>query len=142
MNPLLYEQAFFAQSVWVLARTSDDMELLAVASTIRNHVIVRGLGKIPTYRTFSEACDDFLANYPQRPRPKLDDPAFVAPGGLLFQIESIYDCSYQDVTATVDHPEGAKYFANQPDDWFKAEIAGRPDIHPLIGTFGSMMFYC
>ena len=141
MNPQEYEQAFLALTAWQVSATSSVDEMVAVACTIRNHVIVRGLGKVPTYRSYSEACEDFLANYPQRSRPKLDDPAFVAPGGLLFQIGSIYDCTAEDVTATHDHPEGAKYFSNRPDDWFRAEIIDRPDVHPLIGSWGAMQFY-
>jgi hypothetical protein len=141
VNPLEYEVAFYAQTVWQLARSSNQDELLAVACVIRNHVVPR-LGQVAAYPSFYEACQDFLAVYPShRPIPSLSEPAFVAPGGLLFNISAIYDCSYEDVTATHDHPNGAKYFANEPDDWFKAEIAGRPDIHPLIGQYGSMYFY-
>jgi hypothetical protein len=141
MNPLEYEQALLALTAWQVSATSSVDEMVAVACTIRNHVIVRGLGNVPTYRSYSEACEDFLANYPQRARPKLDDPAFVAPHGLLFQIAGIYDCTAEDVTATHDHPEGAKYFSNRPDDWFRAEIIDRPNVHPLIGSWGAMQFY-
>lgn len=140
MNPLEFEQAFYAQTVWQLSRSSNMDEMLAVACVIRNHVIPR-LGVISAYKSYYDACQDFLKTFPRRELPSLSDPAFVSTDGLLFHLGRIYSCEDPDVTATHDHPNGAKYFANEPDDWFRAEIIGKPDIHPLLGTWGSMQFY-
>lgn len=140
MSPLEYEIAFYAASTWRLARTSDSMELLAVASVLRNHVMPR-LGQISRYKSFYECCQDFLTVYPCRALPSLSDPAFVSKEGLLFNINKVYNCELPDVTSTHDHPAGALYFANEPDEWFRTEIIARPDVHPLIGNFGSMQFY-
>lgn len=140
MTPLDYEMAFYAQTVWQLSRSSNLDEMLAVACVIRNHVMPR-IGKISVYKSYYEACQDFLKICPKRGLPSLSDPAFVSMDGLLFHLGRIYRCEDPDVTATHDHPDGAKYFANEPDDWFRAEIIGKPDIHPLLGTWGSMQFY-
>jgi hypothetical protein len=140
LSPLDFEVAFYALSTWRLARTSNQDELLAVACTIRNHVVPR-LGQVAAYKSFYEACQDFAKIYPIRALPDLTDPAFVSTDGLLYHITRVYTCEHPDVTATHDHPNGARFFANEPDDWFRAEIIGRPDIHPLIGSFGSMQFY-
>ena len=140
MSPLDYELAFYAMTTWQLARSSNLDELTAVASTIRNHVIPR-LGQVTAYKSFYEACIDFLKIYPSRALPSLSDPAFVSKDGLLFHIGRIYTCKDPDVTATHDHPNGAKYFANEPDEWFRTEIIGKPELHPLLGQWGSMQFY-
>jgi hypothetical protein len=145
MNPREYEIAFFAQTVWRVARSSDQNELVACACAIRNYVVPR-IGQVATYTSFSEACDAFLLVYPTRPRPSMDDPAFVSqPNGLLANIEEIYSCSYADVTATHDHPGGARYFSRvttlDPNDWFQLEIVNKQAIHPLLGTWGSLQFF-
>lgn len=137
-----YEIALFANAVWRLAFSSEPMELLAVACTIRNYVVPR-MGVEPTYASFSEACDDFLSNYPIRSGPKLDDPALVLPpDGLLCRINSVYDCSMQDVTSSQDNPKGARHFARvislPSEHWLQGIIKTRE----LIGSFGAMQFYC
>jgi hypothetical protein len=142
MNPVDYECAFFAQTVWCVSCTSDQNELIAVATTIRNHVIPR-IGQIATYPSFAEACEAFLKICPTRPRPPLTDPAFV--NTLLFNIADIYNCEYPDVTSTHDHPNGARYFARvaniAEDDWFRLEIINKQEQHPLLGTWGALQFF-
>jgi hypothetical protein len=145
VNPRVYEICFMAQTVWQISYSSDMDEMVAVANTLRNHVIPRP-GQTSTYVSFSDACEGFLEAYPTRERPRLDDAAFVSsPQGLLAQIEAIYDCSVPDITATHDHPNGARYFARvqslDPQDWRKLEIIDRPTLHPLLGQFGSMQFW-
>ena len=143
VTPREYEVAFFAQTVWRLAHSSDENELMAVACAVRNLVIPRP-GTVPIYASFSEACEDCLRIYPTRPRPVLTDIAFVSPNGLLAQINDVYDGTYPDVTATQNHLAGARYFsrvANLPDDdWFKQAIVNNAK-HPLLGSWGSMQFY-
>lgn len=145
MSPREYEIAFFAQVTWMVSRSSDTNETTAVACTIRNHVVPR-IGQVATYPSFSAACEDFLRVYPIRPRPSLEDPAFVShPDGLLANIKEIYNCAYADVTATHDHPSGARYFARvttlEPNDWFQLEIVNKQALHPLLGTWGSLQFF-
>ena len=145
MSPVDYECMFYAQTVWRVARSSDQNELIAVASVIRNHVVPR-LGQVATYSSFEIACRDFLQVYPTRELPSLTDPAFVsAPEGLLYNIAGIYNCETPDITATHDHPNGAKYFNRvsqlDPSDWFVLEITNKQGQHPLIGTFGSLQFF-
>ena len=145
MTPREYEIAVFAGTVWQLARSSDVNELAAVGVTLRNHVVPR-IGQVATYPSFLEACEDFIRVYPVRLRPTLTEPAFVdRTEGFLAIAESIYDCSYPDITATHDHPNGAKYFNRvsqlDPSDWFVLEITNKQGIHPLIGTFGAMQFF-
>lgn len=146
MDPVEYEIAFFAQTVFRISRSSDVNELAAVACTIRNHVVPR-LGQVGTYPSFEAACLDFLKVYPNRDLPLLTDPAFVShPDGLLHIATDIYDCSYPDITATQDHPGGAKFFNHvsdlPADDWFYIEVISQPEKHPLLGTFGGMQFFC
>jgi hypothetical protein len=145
LTPRDYEIAFYAQSVWRLANSSDINELMAVAATIRNHVLPK-LGEVSTYKSYSEACLSFLGTHPLRAHPTADDDAFFArPYGLLSTISSIYSGQTPDITATHDHPKGAKFFARvtslSPGDWRKIEIVNRPSGHPLLGTFGSMQFF-
>lgn len=140
IGPLEFEQAFFAQTVWVISRSSNLDEMLAVASVVRNHVQPR-LGQITAYKSYYEACLDFLKIYPSRALPSLSDPSFVSKDGLLFHIGRIYTCEDPDVTATHDHPNGAKYFANEPDEWFRTEIIGKPELHPLLGQWGTLQFF-
>ena len=145
MTPRDFEIALFASTVWQVARSSDQNELLAVACSLRNNVVPR-IGSVAPFASFAEACDAALKVYPLRPPPSLADPAFVAPPeGLLCVIESIYDCSMPDITATQDHPNGARYFARVTtlglNDWFQLEIVNKQGQHPLIGTFGAMQFF-
>ena len=145
MTPYQYELAFFAATVWRVSYSSDTNETLAVACAIRNHVIPR-MGKASSYRSFTDACEAFLKAYPLRDFPKLSDPAFVSSSdGVLSFIDKVYDCSTPDFTSTMTNPDGAKYFARvvslPADDWRKREVVDRPDIHPLLGTFGAMQFF-
>lgn len=145
ITPSQYELAFYAQTVWRLAFSSDVNELTAVACTVRNHVIPK-MGQITDYDSYLDACEAFLNNYPVRENPTRDDIAFFSrPDGILYNIERIYNCEQIDITATHDQPAGAKYFARvislAPDDWRKIQIVNRPTGHPLLGTFGSMQFY-
>ena len=145
LTPQDYEIAMFAQATWRLARSSDQNELIAVACVLRNHIMPR-LGQVATYRSYMECIVDFFKVYPTRELPSLTDPAFVsAPEGLLFNIAGIYNCETPDITATHDHPNGAKYFNRvsqlEPSDWFVLEITNKQGQHPLIGTFGSMQFF-
>ena len=142
MNSIEYEQAVYAQAVWQLAYSSSQDELLAVACTLRNHVIPRLLGQVSSYATYLEACEDFIRVYPTRPRPSLIDPTFT---WLLSQISGIYNCELPDLTSTHDHPQGAKYFSRvvtlEPTDRFYQEIIQKSGQHPLLGSFGSMQFF-
>jgi hypothetical protein len=145
MVPQDYEIAFYAQTVWRLAHSSDTNELVAVANVVRNYVVPR-LGQVAVYSSFTEACFEFMKVYPLRELPFLTDPAFVSqPEGLLCQITDIYTCAAKDITATHDHPNGARYFARvahlDPNDWFQLEIVNKQGQHPLLGTFGSMQFF-
>jgi hypothetical protein len=145
MSPLEYEIAFYAQTVWRLANSSDTNENLAVACAIRNHVIPK-MGMASTYESYTEACLAFLQTHPLRNYPTKDDESFISrPEGLLFNIARIHSCEYPDITSTHDHPAGARYFARvtslQDGDWRKTEIVGRPSAHCLLGTFGSMQFF-
>ena len=145
MKPSTFEAAFLAQTVWSLARSSNTDELTAIACTLRNHVVPR-MGQVAAFKTFTEACENFLAVYPLRERPTLQEPAFISyPDGLLAVIEAIYSCSFPDTTSTQAFPNGAKYFARvselKDDDWRKVEVVNRPGVHPLIGTIGSQQFF-
>lgn len=141
MNPRDYEIAVYAQSVWQLANSSDGHEITAVACALRNNVVAR-LGQTAPYASFLEACEDSLKAYPVRPRPQLTDRAFIE---LLRWIEECYNCEMVDITASLDNPNGARYFARvtqiPEDHWFRLEILDKQAIHPLIGTFGSMQFF-
>lgn len=145
MTPREYEIAVFAQTVWQLARSSDVNELAAVACTIRNLVIPR-IGQIAAFPSYLEACEASILVYPTRQRPALTDIAFTDPtSGFLAIAEDIYDCSYQDITASHDHSNGAKYFYSvsglAADHWFQIEILNQPEKHPLLGTFGALQFF-
>lgn len=144
MTPLEYELAFYAQTVWRVANSSDVNELTAIACTIRNHVVPK-MGSYTDYDSFMDACEAFLKNYSVRDNPTRDDEAFFSRNGILYNISKIYECEYPDITATHDHPTGAKYFARvislAPDDWRKIQIVNRPTGHPLLGTWGSMQFF-
>jgi hypothetical protein len=120
------------------------MELLAVACTIRNHVVSRPGSDWLVYPNYMVACDEFMGNCPTRPAPELTEDALITPpDGLLCVINGVYDCTIRDVTSNHDHPTGAKYFARvaalkeDSSDWLRIAAAARP----LIGTFGSMQFY-
>lgn len=144
LTPRDYEVAFFAQTVWRVANSNDVNELLAVACTIRNHVLPK-IGEVATYESYTEACRQFLSTHPLRDYPS-DEDAFVSrPQGLLYNIGSIYSGQQPDITATHDHPKGAKFFARVTsllaDDWRKIAIVNRPTGHPLLGTWGSMQFF-
>lgn len=145
MSPSQFECAFYAESVWRLARSSNVDELIAIAATLRNHVIARQ-GAATEYKSFTDVCEDFLRLCPIRDRPRMDEPALISyPDGLLCNIEQIYDCSALDITSTQANPRGAKYFCRVAEltqgDWFKTEIVDKPNLHPLIGAFGSQNFY-
>lgn len=144
MTPREYEIAQYARAVWMLAKSGTVAELLAIACTIRNHVVPKP-GGTASYDSFSEACGAFLALFPVRQPPTLQDPAFVSPNGLLSQIEDIYDCTAIDLTATHDQPGGARFFARvvevEPESWFDLEIIKRSAVHPLLGTWGAQQFF-
>ena len=145
LNLLEYEIAFYAQTCYRLANSSDTNELIAIAATIRNWVVPK-MGRPAEYESYSDACLVFLENYPLRGYPTADDPAFISrPEGLLCNISQIYSCEYPDITATQDHPNGARFFARvsglSDTDWRKIEIANRPTGHCLLGTFGSQQFF-
>ena len=77
--------------------------------------------------------------YGARPRPTMQESALIShPDGLLAIIDSVYDCSYPDLTATATTP-GARYFgqASNLPDWLKTMAA----THHLCGTFGAMQFW-
>lgn len=145
LTPRDYEITLFAQTVWRVANSSDLNELNAVACAIRNHVMPK-MGDVATYDSYAEACAGFLETHPLRPMPNMTDVEFVArPHGLLCYIDKIYSGEMPDITATHDHPSGARYFARvislPDDDWRKSQIVGRPSGHPLLGTWGSMQFF-
>jgi hypothetical protein len=138
VTPQAYETAFFAQSVWQLAKSNDLNELAAIACAIRNHVIPRP-GQIQTYKSFTQACEDFMKAYGVRARPTMLEDAFIShPDGLLSIIDSVYDCSYSDLTATATTP-GARYFgqASNLPEWLKPLAVS----HHLCGTFGAQSFW-
>lgn len=144
LTPRDYEVAFFAQTCWRVANSSDVNELQAVACAIRNHVLPK-LGEIATYESYTEACVQFLNTHPLRDYPGNEDAFISRPQGLLYNIGSIYSGATPDITATHDHPKGARFFARvislPADDWRMVEIVKRPSGHPLLGTFGSMQFF-
>jgi hypothetical protein len=145
LTPYDYEIAFYAQTCWRLANSSDANELTAVAATIRNHVLPK-LGQVATYESYTEACLGFLDTHPLRPYPSMQDEAFISrPYGLLYNIGQIYSGEMADITATHDHPSGARFFARVTslgaDDWRKLQIVDKPAIHCLLGTWGSMQFW-
>jgi len=145
MTPNQFECAFFAETIWRLAQSNNTDELLAIGSTIRNHVIPR-MGQRGAFNSYSEACEAFLSLYPVRERPGMQEQALVSyPDGLLAVIDGIYDCSIADLTASSSFPNGAKYFARvtilKEDDWRKRDIVDRQGIHSLIGTWGAQQFF-
>jgi hypothetical protein len=139
MTPQQYEAAFLAQTAFKLSVSNSFDEFCAVACTIRNHVIPRP-GQIATYKSFPEACIDFLKAYPAREEPLLVEDALIAPGGLLAVIEGIWDCSYPDITATQTTP-GARMFgrasAIDSQDWRYPLIRSST----LLGSWGSQQFF-
>jgi hypothetical protein len=139
MTPQEFETAYLAQTIWRLALSDSVDELIAVGCTLRNWVIPK-MGKIAKYKTYPEACADFLRTYPLRDFPNMTEDALVSTNGLLSVIDGIYDCSYPDLTATQTTP-GALYFARahsvNPDDW----RYGITHNHQLLGTFGSQQFW-
>jgi hypothetical protein len=140
VTPQTYEAAVLATTSWRLALSTSVDELAAIACTIRNHVIPRP-GQIATYKSFPDACEDFLKAYPIREAPKTTEDALVAPTvGLLAIIDSIYECSYPDITATQTTP-GARYFARtaflDTADWRWPLVQSRP----VLGTFGAQQFF-
>jgi hypothetical protein len=135
-----YEAVVLAQTCWKLSLSSSIDELIAIGCTIRNHIIPRP-GRIVTYRTWLDACEDFTKVYPIRPLPISDaDSFFLPPNGLISICQELYDCSYPDLTATQTTP-GALYFARaaqvSPSDWRHSIIQTRQ----LLGTFGSQQFF-
>jgi hypothetical protein len=142
VTPRDYEVAMYAQAVWRLAHSSDSMELLAVACSVRNMVVPSPLSSRQPYASYSAACEDYLANFPTRGLPTLTDDEFVLPpDGLLCVIGGVYDCTIRDVTSTQDNPHGARWFARvtalPTNHWLQNVIKTAP----LIGTFGSMQFF-
>lgn len=143
MTPADYEKALLANAAYRLAHQDDINESIAIACVIRNHVRPR-LG-VSQYKSYTQAIDDFFGIYPVRPNPEINSPVLNGKAGILSAIDSIYDCSYVDITASRNNPTGAKYFARvrslSQDDWRFIEVVSRPQLHPLIGTFGSQQFY-
>lgn len=139
MTPQTFEAAVLAQTAWRLAISNSVDELIAIASTIRNHVIPRP-GKVATYKSFPEACAEFLIAYPVREAPQVNEMALIAPMGLLSVIEKIYSCEYADITATQTTP-GATMFARtatlEEKDWRYFQVRSKQ----LCGTFGSQQFF-
>ena len=139
MTPQQYECALLARVSFQLSLSNSVEEMLAVACTLRNWVIPK-LGQVATYKSYPEACADFLRTYPTRDEPNLTEDAFIAPSGLLAQIEKIYDCTFFDITATQTTP-GARDFARAAavteSDWRWQIIHSRP----VLGTFGSQQFF-
>lgn len=143
MTPENYEKAMLANAAYRLAYMDDLMEMTAICCVIRNHVLPRlGMAK---YKSFTDAIEDFFCLYPTRTNPPINSPLLAGKTGLLSIIDSIYDCTYADVTASHNNVLGARYFARvqslPPDDWRYAEVVSRPGLHPLIGSFGSQAFY-
>jgi hypothetical protein len=139
VTPQAYEAAFLAQTAWRLALGDCVDETMAIMLVLRNHVIPRP-GQIPTYKSFPEACIDFLEAYPTRKYPTMQEDAFIAPNGILALCEQVYDCSYPDITATQTTP-GARMFARTSSlsdkDWRKPLV----QCSQLLGTFGSQQFF-
>lgn len=143
MTPADYEKAMLANAAYRLAYMDNVDELIAIACTIRNHVTPR-MGA-PQYKSFSAAIEDFFSLYPVRSNPAINSPVLTGHTGILSFVGDIYDGRYADITASHNNPLGARYFARvqslPQDDWRFAEIVSRPELHPLIGTFGSQAFY-
>lgn len=139
MTPKEFETAYLAQTIWRLALSDSVDELISIGCTIRNWVIPK-MGKIAPYKTYPEACAEFLKTYPVRDFPTMTEDALVSTNGLLSVIDGIYDCSYPDLTATQTTP-GALYFARvtalDESDW-RYNISRT---HQLIGTYGSQQFW-
>lgn len=142
MTPQTYEKAKLASAVWRLAKSNDPNELLAVACTMRNHLVAMP-GKPQTYNSFSTCVEGFLKIYANhlRPAPLLNEPAFVSfPDGLLSVIDDVYEFKTRDITATETTP-GARFFAQaskvMEEDLFWPIVQGRQP----VGTFGAQQFY-
>lgn len=145
-----YEKGLLVQAAWRLARSADVNELLALVCVVRNWVIPKtypGIVRQPLrsavyHATFSEAVKELYELYPLRDLPRIDEPVLIDPSeGLLLAVDGLYDCSTPDQTSSKAYPGGARYFSRMgTPDWMK-EIIGRPNEHPLIGSFGSQQFY-
>lgn len=138
-----YEKALIVQATFRLAKSDDVNELLAIACVIRNLVVPR-LGQVPEYPSYTAAIEEMLNAYELRPFPRHDNPALVDPDdGLLVKVDGVYDNSMPDFTSSRSHPGGARFFcsARRPAAWFQSSILDRPDVHALIGSFGSQQFY-
>ena len=145
-----YEKALLVAASWQLALTNDINELLAVASVIRNWVVPKFQARVypmreKTYHaSYTDAIREFLELYPVRPLPNVNESVLVDPvEGLLLKVDQVYDCSLIDLTSSRAAPFGARYFgrSRNPSEFFAKEVLQRQDLHPLIGTFGSMQFH-
>lgn len=145
MQPAQYEKAQLVRACWMLAQSNNTDELVAVACTLRNYIVPR-FGQVAIYRTYTEVIRQFCINFPTRSEPEINEPALVDPyEGLLYKIESVYDCTMPDITSSHQHPEGAKYFARvtkvEPGSWFDLEIIHKSAFHPLLGSWGAQQFF-
>jgi hypothetical protein len=139
MTPPEFEMVMLAQTSYRLAMSDSLDELICIALTIRNWVVPRPGSLIPC-KSYPVACREFLASYPVRDLPYGDEDVLTAPGALLSLIDSIYNCSHPDITATQTTP-GALYFGRAssllPGDW-RYQISRT---RQLLGTFGTQQFW-
>ena len=148
MQQTEFEKGLLAMAAWRLARSSDVNELLAILCTLRNWVTNRGLMHTGLYhfKTYTEVVENFLAIYPVRSLPMINEPALIDPReGLLAVVDGVYDNTRADITSSHANPSGARYFGVASEvgtgSWFDEEVLKQPHIHKLIGKFGSQQFY-
>lgn len=139
MTPQTFEAAILAQTSFRLAQSNSVDEMVAIACVIRGHVVPKP-GQFATYKSYPEACKDFLQAYPVRSEPDVTEDVLISQNGLLSLIEKIYSCEYLDITATQTTP-GARLFARTANlsetDWRWSLIKSGQ----LLGSFGSQQFY-
>jgi hypothetical protein len=144
------EKGLLVIAAWRLAKSNDPNELLAIMSVIRNWVVPRYGVKVEPmvqetyYKSYSAAIADFFEIYPTRGLPAINEPALIDPvEGLLLKVDSCYSCDMVDTTSSRAFPGGARYFgrAASPTEWFQRTVLARQDVHPLIGSFGSVQMF-
>jgi hypothetical protein len=143
-----YEKGLLVMASWQLASSNNVNELLAIMCTIRNWVVPkygfigRPMVEKVYYPSYSEAIEEFLAIYPVREMPRVNEPALVDEvEGMLLKVDGIYDCTHLDVTSSRQAPYGARYFGRPGNKFFESEVLQHQDVHPLIGSFGGSSFH-
>lgn len=136
MTQVDLDKGMIVVAAWRLAASSDPIELLAVACTLRNGVIRPFVSPArPHFRSYGDCVDYYLRQFATRPHPTGNEPQLIDPSeGLLSKIDGLYANTTPDVTASLSAPNGASSFDNPLT----------PAVGPrgrLIGRFGAMNFY-